>query len=955
MSRRRREPKASHAGGRGNWGLPSTLAGSNHLGKQLDRKRREVAAAKRKAAPTASQLEADHAEGVPPLPSAPRERRTPPGPLPQPEAIDTWLASRGVVPFPFQRETWDHIVAGRSGLLHATTGAGKTYAAWLGALRLILERARAHRRDSALPASRKLHVLWITPMRALASDTTRALADAASGIGLDWEVAMRTGDTDAATRVRQSKHLPEALVTTPESMTLFLARADARKLLDEVAVVIVDEWHELMGSKRGVQTQLALARLRQWNPKLIVWGLSATLGNLDLARHTLLGLDSRGKPRRGVMVKGDTPKEIVIDTLIPDAIERFPWGGHLGIKLVDAVVAEIEKSSTTLVFTNVRSQAEIWYQTLLAAKPEWAGEIALHHGSLDREVRDWVEAGLKAGTLKAVVCTASLDLGVDFLPVERVLQIGSAKGVARLLQRAGRSGHAPGRASRATLVPTNALELVEAAAARRAVAARRIEPRTAPNKPLDCLVQHLVTIAAGTGFVADELFDEVRTAWSYRELTRDEFDWAIAFDEGGGSSLAAYPDYHRIARDADGDEPETYRVPRPDLARRHRMSIGTIVSETAMHIAWLATGARLGQIEEGFIARLKVGDVFVFGGRVLELVRVRDMTAYVKKATRKHGRVPAWSGSRMPLTSELADASLDMLHRAAHADDAWFRNEPEMRAVRPLLELQQRWSALPETGRLVCELIESHEGHHFLCYPFGGRIVHIGLGSLLAWRAAREQPGTFSISMNDYGFELLSAEPFDWERLIAEGLLSTDHLLEDILASLNASELAQRRFREIARVSGLVFSGYPGERKSARHVQASSSLFYEVFRKHDAGNLLLSQAETEALEQELEIGRLRATLERMAQWELVITRPAHATPFSFPLMVERFREEVTTEKLGERIARMLAELEAAAEDTLPENVSKSSARRANKTRVTKSDEDAKVSRARGHVRRVRTA
>jgi ATP-dependent Lhr-like helicase len=836
-------------------------------------------------------------------PPPPRERRKAPGPLPPPSAIDDWLATRGFEPFPFQRETWDHVVAGRSGLLHATTGAGKTFAAWLGALKRELS-------TKERPTTRKLRVLWITPMRALATDTTRALAESAAGIGLDWDVEMRTGDTDAATRARQSRHLPEALVTTPESLTLLLARADARELFDALSVVIVDEWHELMGNKRGVQTQLALARLYRWNPKLIVWGLSATLGNLDVALKVLLGVDAKGKPRRGVMVRGDTPKTIVIDTLIPDSIERFPWGGHLGIKLVDAVVAELEKSSTTLVFTNVRSQAEIWYQTLLAAKPEWAGIIALHHGSLDREVRDWVEAGLKSGALKAVVCTASLDLGVDFLPVERVLQIGSAKGVARLLQRAGRSGHAPGRPSRATLVPTNALELVEAAAAKRAIAARRVEPREAPGKPFDCLVQHLVTIAVGTGFDADELFDEVRSAWSYRDLARDEFDWALAFDEGTGGALTAYPDYQRIVRDDEG----VYRVPRADLARRHRMSVGTITADTAMFVAWLATGARLGQIEEGFIARMKPGDVFVFAGRVLELVRVRDMTAYVKKATRKHGLVPTWQGSRMALTSEMADASLDMLHRAAHAKDAWFDNEPEMKAIRPLLAVQQRWSALPETGTLVCELIESREGHHFFCYAFAGRLVHIGLGALFAYRAAREKPGTFSISMNDYGVELLSAEPFDWPALIERGLLSTDNLLEDVIASLNASELAQRRFRDIARIAGLVFSGYPGERKSTRHVQASSSLFYEVFRRHDAGNLLLVQAEREALEQELEIGRLRATLERIATWKLVVTRPPHATPFSFPLMVERFREEVTTEKLGQRIERMLAELEAAADD-----------------------------------------
>ena len=919
MNRRRREPKTPGATGR--WGLPSTLAGTDHLGKQLDRKRR------------AATKEAAASHDVP-KPSEPRERAKPPAPLPPPSAIDQWLAARGITPFPFQRETWDHIVAGHSGLLHATTGAGKTYAAWLGALRLVLEQAATHP-----PATtRKLRILWITPMRALAADTTRALAESAAGIGLDWDVEMRTGDTDAATRARQSKRLPETLVTTPESLTLFLARADAPSLLDAVSVVVVDEWHELMGNKRGVQTQLALARLWQWNAGLAVWGLSATLGNLDVARHTLLGLDAKGKPRRGVMVRGDTPKAIAIDTLIPASIERFPWGGHLGIKLVDAVVAEIERSSTTLVFTNVRSQAEIWYQTLLAAKPEWAGVLALHHGSLDRKVRDWVEAGLKAGSLKAVVCTSSLDLGVDFLPVERVLQIGSCKGVARLLQRAGRSGHAPGRTSRATLVPTNALELVEAAAAKRAVAARRVEPRTAPTKPFDCLVQHLVTIAAGTGFIADQLFAEVKTAWSYRDLTREEFDWALAFDEGGGSSLAAYPDYHRIARHVDEDDPERYRIPRDDLARRHRMSIGTIVSDTAMFVAWLSTSARLGQIEEGFIARMKPGDVFVFGGRVLELVRVRDMTAYVKKATKKHGLVPTWAGGRMPLSSELADASLDMLHRAAQASDRWYDGEPEMKAVKPLLDLQRRWSALPETGRLVCELIESREGHHFFCYPFAGRLAHIGLGSLIAYRAAREKPGTFSISMNDYGFELLSAVPFDWERLIHDGLLSPESLLHDVMQSLNASELAQRRFREIARVSGLVFSGYPGERKSARHVQASSSLFYEVFRKHDANNLLLTQAQQEALEQELEIGRLRDTLERVATWDIVITRPGHATPFSFPLMVERFREEVTTEKLNDRIARMLGELEAAANEEV----------------AAAKPAKAKAGRERGYVKRVRT-
>src|SRR4030095_1350379 len=361
--------------------------------------------------------------------------------------------------------------------------------------------------------------LWVTPMRALSADTARALEAPLAELGLDWRVGVRTGDTDAAERSRQSQQLPEVLVTTPESLSLLLTRAESPQQLGGVELVVVDEWHELMGNKRGVQVQLALARLRafkrakfaprgggargggelsagalpQTQAQLAVWGLSATLDNTEYAMNVLLA----GRP--GALVRGAVPKEIVVDTVLPDDPGRFPWGGHLGIQMLEPVAREIEAASTTLVFTNTRSQAEIWYQSLLQARPHWAGLIALHHGSLDREVREWGELGLKEGRLKAVVATSSLDLGVDFLPVERVLQIGSPKGVARLLQRAGRSGHAPGRPSRITLVPTNTLELVEAAAARSALRDGRIESRRAPEGPLDVLVQHLVTIALGTG------------------------------------------------------------------------------------------------------------------------------------------------------------------------------------------------------------------------------------------------------------------------------------------------------------------------------------------------------------------------------------------------------------------------------------------------------------------------
>jgi ATP-dependent Lhr-like helicase len=712
---------------------------------------------------------------------------------------------------------------------------------------------------------------------------------------------MRTGDTSSTERARQSRTPPSALVTTPESLMLMLSKPDAATQFRSLDMVIIDEWHELMGSKRGAQTQLALARLRRWQPQLLVWGLSATLGNLRQAQDALLGIG------RGVLVEGAIKKDIVVDTLIPAHPSRFPWGGHLGIQMLEPVIDEVDKHATTLVFTNTRSQAEIWYRNMLAARPDWAGLIALHHGSLDKAVRDWVEQGLKSGQLKAVICTSSLDLGVDFLPVERVLQIGSAKGIARLLQRAGRSGHAPGRASRVTLVPTNSLELLEAAGARCAVEKRQIEGRTVPNKPLDVLVQHLVTIALGGGFRSEELFDEVRSAYAYRELTPEEWQWALDFVARGGQSLTVYPEYRRVLPDEHG----VYRVPDATVARRHRMSIGTIVSDASVQIKYMSGGV-LGSVEESFISRLRHGDHFLFAGRILEFVRMHEMSAYVKRASGNRGAVPRWNGGKMPLSSELAHAVLDRLHDAAQQ-----RYEgPEMRAIAPLLDLQQRWSGLPTGDCLLTELTSSREGQHLFMYPFAGRSVHIGLASLLAYRFGKHRPATFSISINDYGFELLSPQPVDWKTLLtapqAGGLLSVANLLEDVLASLNAAELAQRRFREIARIAGLIFQGYPGQPKSNRQLQASSSLFFEVFRKHDAGNLLLTQAQREVLEQELELTRLRDTLLELQQREMNLHETTRATPFAFPLMVERFREKLSTEKMSDRIARMVRELEKAA-------------------------------------------
>ncbi|MFN3302292.1 MAG: ligase-associated DNA damage response DEXH box helicase [Roseateles sp.] len=807
---------------------------------------------------------------------------------------DDWLAARGWRAFPFQRRVWKAMAQGHSGLLHATTGAGKTLAVWLGALQAL--------GDMEAPLS----VLWVTPMRALSHDTLLALQDAASALVPHWTLAARTGDTTSGERAAQQRRWPTALVTTPESLSLMLARADAPEVLKRVRLVVVDEWHELLGSKRGVQVQLALARLRRWNPALMTWGLSATLANLYEAAQTLAP--------GAVIVRGAQDKQVVIPTLLPPRIERFAWGGHMGLTMLPAVVERIETAASSLVFTNTRSQAERWFQALLDARPDWAGLIALHHGSIDAEPRRWVEAAMKAGQLKAVVCTASLDLGVDFLPVEQVLQIGSAKGVARLLQRAGRSGHAPGRRSSVTLVPTHSLEIVEASAVRAAVGAGRIEPRRPPDAPLDVLVQHLVTVALGGGFRPDELLAEVRTAPSYARLADEAWQWALAFVRHGGESLRAYPDFQRVVPDDQG----VWRVPDARLARRHRSNIGTLVSDAVMSVQFLG-GGRIATVEEGFIARLKPGDVFLLGGRALELVRTEGLTAYVRLAKPGRALLPRWNGGQFPISDTLADAMLarfDAARAGRHPDR-------EMRFVAPLLQLQAEWSALPGSDRLLAEVQTSAEGHHLFLYPFAGRTVHLGLAALLAWRVGRDTPATFTAAVNDYGLELLSASDIDWAARLPAALAPVDRatLRDEVLASINASELARRRFREIARISGLIFQSHPGEARSQRQLQASSSLYFDVFRQHDPGNRLLRQAEEELLSAELDVDALARTLDRLAALPLDLQRPRKTSPLAFPLLVEMLRERVTTESLAQRLTRMLAELEAAAGGEAPPDVS----------------------------------
>ena len=816
-----------------------------------------------------------------------RARKKPAVPAEPPVTPDEWFERRGWEPFAFQREAWAAYAAGESGLIHASTGTGKTYAAFLGP---VLEALNEPPTSDPPP----LRVLWVTPLRALSADTALSLDAPLAPLGLNWDVGTRTGDTSSAMRARQKKRLPTVLVTTPESLALFLSHPDARERFAGLRCVVADEWHELLGSKRGVLAELALARLRAFRPDLRVWGLSATLGNLDEALAALVG-----GGRTGRIIRGNLPKATVIDAVIPPRVERFPWAGHLGLTLLPQVVDAVDSGRSALVFTNTRAHTEIWYQAILGARPDWAGRMALHHGSLDRTTRDWVEDQLRAGTLRCVVCTSSLDLGVDFAPVDRVLQIGSPKGVARLLQRAGRSGHQPGGVSRATCVPTNVLELIEIAAVRTAAAAGVIEGREPVSKPLDVLAQHAVSCALAGGFRAADLLAEVRTTHAYRDLSDAEWEWVLDFVTRGGDALRAYPEYRRVVL-----EDALHTAPDVTVARRHRMAIGTISGDASLEVRYLG-GKRLGTVEESFAAKLKAGDRFTFAGRTLEFVRVYEMTVRVKRTTRASNIVPRWNGGRLPLSGALSAAIREQLDAARRGVFAG----PEMQAVRPILDVQARWSRVPAADELLVERLKTRDGHHLFVYPFEGRLVHEGLAALVAYRLSRRKPQTFSLAANDYGFELVSPDPIMVDAAALAELLSPAELADDALASLNAAELAKRQFREVARVAGLVSPGMPHAGKSAKQLQASSGLFYEVFREYDPGNLLLHQARREVLDRQFEGTRLRRALDRIAVCRIVIEEPDRPTPLAFPLLVDHLRESLSSETLADRVKRIVTDLE----------------------------------------------
>lgn len=806
------------------------------------------------------------------------------------QIITHWFQQKNQHPFPFQEEAWQHFLDGKSGLLNAPTGCGKTFALFLPVL---IEWINRHD-DWQTRQKNGLQLLWVTPLRALAKDIHRAMREVVEELGMPWEVGLRSGDTSSSERQRQKREMPEILIITPESLHLLLAQKGNSAFFKNLQAVVVDEWHELLGSKRGVLVELALSRLKNIS-SLKIWGISATIGNLPEAMQVLLGSGHE----QGVFVRTDMRKITIIESILPEEIERFPWAGHLGIKLLDKVYPIIQNSNTTLIFTNTRSQSEIWYHALLDAYPDLAGVLALHHGSIDRELRDWVEDALGDGLLKAVVTTSSLDLGVDFRPVDTVIQVGSPKGVARFLQRAGRSGHSPHDVSKIYFLPTHSLELAEAAALKQATENQTIEQRQPYVMCFDVLVQYLCTLAVGEGFRPDEILMEILSTHCFQYMTVDEWEWVLAFITTGGT-LNAYDEFQKVETGADG----VWRITSRRTAMRHRLAIGAIVSDAVLKVKYLSRGF-VGTIEEWFISKLKPGDVFTLAGRTLEFVQIKDMTVYVRRSNAKNAKVPSWMGGRISFTSNLGETLRHVMEQAGAGDSQMI----EIRTLAPLFELQKKRSAIPYKGETLIEYITTKDGHHLFVFPFEGWYVHEVMGALLAYRLSRRQPITFSIAKNDYGFELLSDQPIPVDEGSLAELFSTENLFEDIQRSVNSTEMAKRKFRDIAVVAGLVFQGYPGNFKQNKHLQSSSALLFSVFSEYDPDNLLLRQAYQEVFDFQLEEARLRAALERIVSGKILFKKPAKLTPFAFPIKVDSLRENLSSEKLAARVKRMQLQAE----------------------------------------------
>ena len=796
------------------------------------------------------------------------------------QIVHKWLEVEGKTPFTFQLNTWKSYHKGYSGMVVAPTGFGKTYSVFLGVLIDFMNNAEMQQKG--------LKLVWISPIRSLAKDLAKAMQDAVNSIGLDWTVETRNGDTDPKQKERQTKQMPDVLIVTPESLHLMLAQKKRAQFFKNLQCIVVDEWHELLGSKRGVMVELVVAYLQHNVKNMRVWGITATIGNVDEAMNVLL---SHSKLTKKIVAT--EKKQIEIIPVYPDELELLPWAGHLGSKLVDKVIPLILESKSTLIFTNTRNQSEMWYQLLLQAHPDLAGQLALHHGSIDLNLRQWIEDALSNGSLKAVVCTSSLDLGVDFKPVDTVIQIGSSKGIARFLQRAGRSGHSPHEISKIYFVPTHALELIEVAALKEAYKNNVIEHREPMVMTIDVLVQFLVTLALGGGFT-DDLYSMIKQTHAFQYLTDEDWKWCVTFITKGGKLGENYEEFHRVTV-ADGK----YVVNNRRIAMLHRMNIGVIASDAMLRVKFLS-GGYLGMVEEYFITKLKPGDQFILAGRVLEYVRLKELTVYVRNSSGK-ALTPSWLGGRLPLTSHLAHFLRKKLALGIHAKPS----EKELQFLFPLFSKQLEHSHLPKEDEFLVENIYTREGFHLFMYPFEGRLVHEVMATLVAYRISKIYPISFSIAMNDYGFELFSDKQIPLTKDDLRKILCRDGLMNDVASSINAAEMALHKFRDIAIISGMVIQTFPGKQRNNKSLQASSSVIFKVLEEHEPDHLLVRQAYAEVFNQQLEEVRLQEAFKRIENSKIIYIFAQQYTPLSFPIKVDSLRQSLSSEDLATRIQRMI--------------------------------------------------
>lgn len=792
------------------------------------------------------------------------------------------MSDKGISPFKFQVETWRKFGNGYSGMVVAPTGFGKTYSVFLALISDFLNHPEKYKKG--------LKMIWITPLRSLSKDIAKAMQEAIDEIGLDWAVGVRNGDTDPKVRQQQVKNMPEILVATPESLHLLLGQKNHQRFFQNLQTIVIDEWHELLGSKRGVMVELGIFQLKRYTPKLKIWGITATIGNLDEAMNVLIPYDIKK-----IKITAKEKKKIDILSVFPDEVEILPWAGHLGHKLADKVVPIILNSKSTIVFTNTRSQSEMWYQLLLDAYPDFAGQIAIHHSSIDAHLRIWIEENLSNGKLKAVVSTSSLDLGIDFKPVDTVIQIGSAKGVARFLQRAGRSGHSPFETSKIYCVPTHSLELIEVSALKEAVKNNVIEPRDPQVLCFDVLVQFLMTLAIGDGFYPHDIYPAIKETFAFQEMTDDEWKNILDFLTIGGKALKSYEEFHKIVIDENG----LYKVTSRRISMLHRMNMGVIVSDAMLKVKFIS-GGYIGMVEEYFISRLKKEDKFILAGRVLEVAMIKDMTVFVR-ASKGKAFAPSYLGGRLPLSSNLGQFLRGKLSGALNPK----ASEKELKFLHPLLANQEERSHIPEENEFLVELIKNREGFHLFMYPFEGRLVHEVMAALIAYRISKLAPISFSMAMNDYGFELFSDKEIPLNENNLEQILTRENLMTDVISSINAAEMARRKFRDIAVISGMVIQNFPGQQRSNKSLQSSAGLIFKVLEDYDPEHFLVRQAYTEVFNMQLQEQRLVEAFKRIEKSKIILKFANSFTPLSFPIKVDSLRQTLSSEDLDARIKRLV--------------------------------------------------